>query len=109
VILTKVVQSTNKAEKVFDDIPMSTYFKIYTDEGIESNGMCLTVFMDELFMEKNFNVDTEIDALKKFNSKANIINEYGLEYEFDEPKKLYFYVKDVEHPFTVHVKTEKGE
>ena len=108
-IYSKVVPSTEQAIKIFEDVPMSTYFKIYTDKGIQSNGKCLTVFMDELFMEKNFDANTEIDALYRFDSKANIINETGLEYVFDEPKKLYFYIKNVFSPFNIYIDTSKGK
>lgn len=106
-VFSKVITSEKEPKQYFDDIPASKRFKLYTDEGKESSGVCIAHFteMDE---ENYFDVEDNLAALQEFMPEANVINEYGLEYEFDEPMKLNFYINNVEHPFKLYVEVEDG-
>ena len=75
----------------FTNLPKSNYFKIYTDEGITINGKCVTFFDDDSDINEMIrDKDKILETINK-NNNMNIFNQVGVEYIFDNPKKLYFY------------------
>ena len=104
---SKVIASEKEAKQYFNDT-VGTRIKLYTDEGVESSGMCITHFTSPDETAEFNDVDENIDALQEFMPDANIINHDGMEYIFDEPMRLNFYIKNVEHPFKLYVEVEDG-
>ena len=90
----------------FTNLPKSNYFKIYTDEGITINGKCVTFFDDDSDINEMIrDKDKILETINK-NNNMNIFNQVGVEYIFDNPKKLYFYAKNIEHPVKIYVDIE---
>lgn len=105
-VFSKMIISEKEPKQYFQGV-VGTRIKLYTDEGVESSGICIAHFtgIDE---ENYFDVENNLTALQEFMPEANVINEYGLEYEFDEPMNLNFYIANVEHPFKLYVEVEDG-
>lgn len=104
---SKIMPSSKEAMQFFEDIPYSTYFKIYVDEDTVPSGMFITHFMEEGDeIDTDFNADAVISGLQQFMPDANNLNSEGVIYEFDKPRKLCFYIKDVTTPFKIYIETE---
>ena len=103
---TMIVPNYN-AIQYFDNVPNSKKFKIYTDKGKEVQGKCVTFFDDNKGDAQEIikNASQILDVLDK-KENINIFNEQGVEYTFEIERKLYFYAKNVEHPFKIYVDIE---
>lgn len=105
---TEDAKVTDDCNVYFDTIPASTKFKIYLDSGREYRGNFLTFFVDET--EKD--VPNRVDAVGLIEDlqdqfKINILNEYGMEYDFDTKKKLYMFLRGAKNTFKIHVDIEE--
>ncbi len=103
---SKMMMSDKTAMRYFSEIPASTHFKLYIKDAVPS-GMFITHFVDEEdLVDTSFDPTAVIQALEEFMPNANNLDSEGIEYSFDTPKKLYFYIKDVGTPFKIYIDAE---
>jgi hypothetical protein len=100
----KVIMSYDKAVQYFENVPMGKRFRIYCDSDIEVT-RCYIVFEKDGVNVEDFNVEAQLDAFDNLGG-GNIINIHGLDYLFDEPKKLYFFIRGADKPVKIYVEVE---
>jgi len=100
----KVILSSGKVVQYFADVPMGKKFKIYSDVGM-STMHCYIVFEKDNVDIEDFNAEKQIDAFDNLGG-GNVINSNGIEFNFNEPKKLYFFIRNIDKPIKIHVEVE---
>jgi len=103
-VYSALIFSTDETNQYFQNVPVGKNFKLYTEKGYESSGMCITHFTEVGANEDlNFDAGANIDALQEFMPNANKINSEGIDYSFEQDMKLNFFIKNVVHPFRLYV------